>query len=219
MAEAHLAWLDAAGRDPGRWRRGRRGERRHLSRGPQPQRALRGAEADLGEGGDRPAGHRLQRHGRRRGLCPAPLLGPPSGEARRASSSPRKTTRSMRSTPTGARIWERALGAPVPLSALPCGNIDPMGVTGTPTIDPDDGDRLSRSIRPDATNGPRHKVFGLSLATGEVAPGWPVDVENGLAALEARLQQRAPGPTQRADPGQRQALRPLCRALRRLRRL
>jgi hypothetical protein len=26
-------------------------------------------------------------------------------------------------------------------------------------------------------------VFGLSLATGNLAPGWPVDVANGLAAL------------------------------------
>jgi hypothetical protein len=26
-------------------------------------------------------------------------------------------------------------------------------------------------------------VFGLSLATGKLAPGWPVDVANGLAAL------------------------------------
>jgi hypothetical protein len=48
---------------------------------------------------------------------------------------------------TGARIWERSLGAPVPLSALPCGNINPMGVTGTPTIDPAAGileDRVHR---------------------------------------------------------------------------
>src|SRR2546423_1075259 len=34
---------------------------------------------------------------------------------------------------TGGRlIWRRHLGAPVPGSDLPCGNINPSGITGTP---------------------------------------------------------------------------------------
>src|SRR5579863_4948069 len=37
---------------------------------------------------------------------------------------------------TGAQVWVQDLGTPVPLSALPCGNIDPVGITGTPVIDP-----------------------------------------------------------------------------------
>ena len=36
---------------------------------------------------------------------------------------------------TGQEIWQRSLGKPVPLSSLECGNIDPLGVTGTPVID------------------------------------------------------------------------------------
>jgi hypothetical protein len=84
---------------------------------------------------------------------------------------------------TGAQIWETSLGTPVPLSALPCGNIDPMGVTGTPTIDRAAGIVYLEAFVQTSTSGPRHMVFGLSLATGQVAPGWPVDVENGLAAL------------------------------------
>jgi hypothetical protein len=36
---------------------------------------------------------------------------------------------------TGHLIWARSLGKPVPRSALRCGNIDPLGVTGTPVID------------------------------------------------------------------------------------
>src|SRR5260370_28925238 len=36
---------------------------------------------------------------------------------------------------SGATVWTRTLGAPAPLSALPCGNIDPLGITGTPVID------------------------------------------------------------------------------------
>jgi hypothetical protein len=99
---------------------------------------------------------------------------------------------------TGARIWRTSLGTPVPLSALPCGNINPMGVTGTPTIDPTAGIVYLEAYVQTSANGPRHMVFGLSLATGAVAPGWPVDVANGLAALNESFNN--------APQGQRSAL-------------
>ena len=35
----------------------------------------------------------------------------------------------------GDIVWQRNLGTAVSLSQLPCGNINPMGVTGTPVID------------------------------------------------------------------------------------
>lgn len=82
---------------------------------------------------------------------------------------------------TGAPVWQRSLGAPVPRSSLPCGNIDPLGVTGTPVID-----RASRTIyldamtTPDAGASKRHLVFALSLDDGSIRTGWPVDV--GAAA-------------------------------------
>ena len=38
-------------------------------------------------------------------------------------------------TMSGQEIWQRTLGKPVPRSSLPCGNISPLGVTGTPVID------------------------------------------------------------------------------------
>jgi len=37
---------------------------------------------------------------------------------------------------SGNIIWKTHLGAPVPSSALPCGNINPVGITGTPVADP-----------------------------------------------------------------------------------
>ena len=40
---------------------------------------------------------------------------------------------------TGRVIWRRHVGTPVPLSDLPCGNIDPLGITGTPVYDPASG--------------------------------------------------------------------------------
>src|SRR6476646_5803128 len=35
---------------------------------------------------------------------------------------------------TGLPIWQRNLGLPV-TSGLPCGNINPLGITGTPVVD------------------------------------------------------------------------------------
>ncbi|HEX9124668.1 MAG TPA: PQQ-binding-like beta-propeller repeat protein, partial [Actinomycetota bacterium] len=40
---------------------------------------------------------------------------------------------------TGTVIWRTNLGDPVPQAFLPCGNIDPTGITGTPAIDPASG--------------------------------------------------------------------------------
>src|SRR5262249_36787909 len=39
------------------------------------------------------------------------------------------------SPPPSTPIWHTAIGTPVPLSKLPCGNIDPLGITGHPVVD------------------------------------------------------------------------------------
>jgi hypothetical protein len=36
---------------------------------------------------------------------------------------------------SGKTVWMRTLGQPVPKSDLPCGDIDQVGITGTPVID------------------------------------------------------------------------------------
>src|SRR5436190_19547248 len=77
---------------------------------------------------------------------------------------------------TGTVIWQRNLGTPVPLSDLFCGNIDPVGITGTPVVD-----LASRSLFLDALiNGAtkKHFIYSLNVDTGEPNPnpGWPVDV-------------------------------------------
>ena len=80
---------------------------------------------------------------------------------------------------TGATVWKTRLGHSVPLSELPCGNIDPDGITGTPVIDDAAGvlylDALS-ARKP----GPRHLIYALSLTDGSVLPGWPVNVQEEL---------------------------------------
>ena len=73
----------------------------------------------------------------------------------------------------GTVIWQRNLGTPV-TSGLPCGNINPLGITGTPVIH-----LASRSLFLDAMiDGPtkKHFIYSLNLDTGVTNPGWPVDV-------------------------------------------
>lgn len=83
---------------------------------------------------------------------------------------------------TGRTVWRTALGPAVPRSAMPCGNIDPLGVTGTPVIDAASG-TLYLDAMVLREGQPRHFVFGLSLRDGAVQKGWPLDME---AALKAR---------------------------------
>jgi len=77
----------------------------------------------------------------------------------------------------GSQIWLKNLGTPVPRSALPCGDVDPLGISGTPVIDPD-----ARVIFLDAMTTPdggatkQHLIYALSLDDGSVVPGWPVSV-------------------------------------------
>lgn len=81
---------------------------------------------------------------------------------------------------TGATVWKTKLPASVPLNDLPCGNIDPDGITGTPVIDPKAGvvyfDALTL-----AKSGPRHLLYALSLANGSIVSNWPLDVQAELA--------------------------------------
>jgi len=81
---------------------------------------------------------------------------------------------------TGAIVWQVQLPAPV-TSGLPCGNINPEGITGTPVIDPETGTLYLNSLAQTA-NGPRHMIYGLSLTDGSTRAGWPVDVQAVLAA-------------------------------------
>jgi outer membrane protein assembly factor BamB len=65
---------------------------------------------------------------------------------------------------TGQVAWHENLGTPVPLSSLPCGNIDPLGITGTPAYDQATG--LVYVVA--ETTGFWHVLFGLSVSDGAV---------------------------------------------------
>lgn len=57
---------------------------------------------------------------------------------------------------SGKTIWTKKLGDPVPLSALPCGNINPLGITGTPVIDPTTGAIYLDAVLRDDNGAPIH---------------------------------------------------------------
>jgi outer membrane protein assembly factor BamB len=65
---------------------------------------------------------------------------------------------------TGAVVWRAHVGTPVPRSALPCGDINPLGITGTPVYDGVNG--LVYAVA--ETTGYQHTLFGLSIADGAV---------------------------------------------------
>lgn len=63
---------------------------------------------------------------------------------------------------TGAVSWSARIGTPLPLSGQPCGNIDPLGITGTPVY----YRGLVYVVAQDGRS--RHLLAGLSPATGAV---------------------------------------------------
>jgi hypothetical protein len=65
---------------------------------------------------------------------------------------------------TGAVAWKQHLGEPVRGGSLPCGNIDPSGITSTPAIDPVAGVVYTVAY----LSGFRHVLFALDLKTGAV---------------------------------------------------
>ena len=77
----------------------------------------------------------------------------------------------------GTVIWQRHVGQPVPLGNLPCGNINPLGITGTPVVD-----LASRTLFFDAMTTPdggttkKHLIYAMNVDSGTTNSGWPVDV-------------------------------------------
>lgn len=74
---------------------------------------------------------------------------------------------------TGSVQWHTNVGSPVPLSTLPCGNIDPLGITGTPVYDPATG--LVFAVA--EVSGPSHILVGIDVANGQVKVRRLVDTD------------------------------------------
>ena len=88
---------------------------------------------------------------------------------------------------SGTVAWRRTIGLPVDGASLPCGNIDPSGITGTPVADARAGMLYVVAF---LSGGPRHELYALDLATGRVRwhrvidpPGLSPSVEQQRGAL------------------------------------
>jgi outer membrane protein assembly factor BamB len=97
----------------------------------------------------------------------------------------------------GSIVWQRNVGDPVSADHLICTKFDPLGITGTPVVDL--GSRalfLDAMITPDGGTTKKHLILSLNVDTGDINPGWPVDVEaiatyNGIH-FEAPIQMQRP---------------------------
>jgi outer membrane protein assembly factor BamB len=65
---------------------------------------------------------------------------------------------------TGAVVWSAHVGQPEPLSDLPCGTINPLGITSTMVYDP----ASNRVFALAETTGGAHTLVGVNAATGAV---------------------------------------------------
>jgi outer membrane protein assembly factor BamB len=63
---------------------------------------------------------------------------------------------------TGHIRWATSLGTPQPPSTLPCGDIEPLGITSTPAYDASTGSVFVVA----ETNGGHHTLWALDAATG-----------------------------------------------------
>jgi outer membrane protein assembly factor BamB len=90
---------------------------------------------------------------------------------------------------TGEQMWGHHYGTPVRSSDLPCGNIDPLGITGTPVFDP--ATRRVFFVTVTSIGGHlRHTLVGVNWQSGRtevsvvIDPrGQDPDVENQRGAL------------------------------------
>jgi hypothetical protein len=79
----------------------------------------------------------------------------------------------------GKPLFQRHFGQPVPGGDLPCGNIDPSGITGTPAIS---GNRLY--VVAYLAGGHQHVLYALDTRTGRVLMHQRVDAPNPLVQQE-----------------------------------
>jgi hypothetical protein len=71
----------------------------------------------------------------------------------------------------GSVVWQRHIGTPVDGGSLPCGNIDPTGITGTPAYDASSGLIFAVAF----LTGHHHELVAVDARTGNVAWTKPVD--------------------------------------------
>jgi outer membrane protein assembly factor BamB len=72
---------------------------------------------------------------------------------------------------SGKIQWQQHVAMPVPRSLLPCGDIDPTGITGTPVIDPASGILFAVAFEQPG----KHELYAVDIATGAIRYHVPID--------------------------------------------
>jgi len=127
---------------------------------------------------------------------PLHIEGGPSGEAMIIAVTESNNVYALDAL-NGSVIWERNVGPPVSAGDLDCTKFNPMGIIGTPIVDlASRALFLDAMITPDGGDTKKHLIFSLNVDTGDINPGWPVDVEltasyNGIN-FTAEIQQQRP---------------------------
>jgi outer membrane protein assembly factor BamB len=80
----------------------------------------------------------------------------------------------------GTVEWKQHLGTPVPASDLPCGNVDPVGITSTPVVDTFAGRIYAVGMEQPG----KHTLWALDLASGNVVSSTRVDVPGSDPAVQ-----------------------------------
>lgn len=86
--------------------------------------------------------------------------------------------------PRNHLIWKRHLGTPASQSQLPCGDIFPLGITGTPVYSPQTG---LVYLAAEFGNPVRHRLFALHIGNGRIASNRNLDFRGvETAAMQER---------------------------------
>ena len=94
---------------------------------------------------------------------------------------------------TGQVLWSHTVGTPLTDvdTIAGCGDIDPLGITSTPVVDPASGTVYVVAEVETGSGVVHHQLQGLSVATGAVTLSEPVDPPLPSGESPAQLLQRA----------------------------
>lgn len=81
---------------------------------------------------------------------------------------------------TGSVIWQRTAAeiGPPASSGLPCGNVSPEGILGTPVVDISTRSLYFNALKMPSAGVFQQMIYSVNVDTGATNAGWPVSVEN-----------------------------------------
>jgi hypothetical protein len=79
---------------------------------------------------------------------------------------------------TGRPVWQKTYGQSAGRSGAGCGNVAPLGITGTPAIDVATRTIYFNAVVGTSTTITDHLIHAVSLDDGTERPGWPVSARS-----------------------------------------